>query len=628
MKLINHIYKFKQRVVNRFGEFHKGRYSWRLKEWFHLQAILYLAYSIGSYIFAKLVANSDPKNPNYDHFVQDPDNITSIFQCSITPLFRLIPIPGSYVITIIILYTVPVISLIMATIAFISGFCFGYFSKIPRSHFFTPSKRTKFLGFGCKVLPVCFKIFNIILFLLLSIPFIYISTTGACYRRLVRFERNQVYNCRIWMNKCAKDTRIFGLHLQCSLRKNFKHFPSDIVEDPTIGENSDILSGGPVPLLCPICNEIRMDKKSLLYKGEAYVDQLKLKLSQLESHNMKQKQLKQNDPLSLIQLESYILSTTRDNKKTNLNYSIQCNSLLCKKETTKSLYLDIKKSFLFSNLSPWVEYTMKDRSIKNNNQYSNIKSIVFLQLHSQADMINNGISKTTLVDDTKQQKKPIGKTKKLKKKKRSDIEKVTPKSKASTEENDIVSIKKPIQLGLEKSEIFKRVDPPLPIQSHHPSQLLSLKYKNIMEKYAAAAAAATASGNEVSFQGEYVHRPIYSKISSDEENSSGNKSDKFISFYHFSGDKKPTPLTKEQTLRLSREFEAACYQIQVSTHEGSTFSRSTFIFLLTSVIFWILIKFSSSIILSSAQIEGCFYVSSSKSIRGWSKLMWIIDLLG
>ncbi|OII71034.1 hypothetical protein cand_018730 [Cryptosporidium andersoni] len=625
MKLINHIYKFKQKVVNRFGEFHKGRYSWRLKEWFHLQAILYLVYSIGSYIFAKLVANSDPKNPNYDHFVQDPDNITSIFQCSITPLFKFIPIPGSYVITIIILYTIPVISLIMATIAFVSGFCFGYFSKIPRSYFFTPSKKTRFLGFGCKVLPVCFKIFNIILFLLLSIPFIYISTTGACYRRLVRFERNQVYNCRIWMDKCAKDTRIFGPHLQCSLRKNFKYFPSDIVEDPTIGENSDILSGGPVPLLCPICNEIRMDKKSLLYKGETYVDQLKLKLSQLESHNIKQKQLKQNDPLSLIQLESHILSTTKkDNKKINSNYSIQCNSLLCKKETTKSLYLDIKKFPLFSNLSPWIEYTMKDRSVKNNNQYSNIKSIVFLQLHSQTNINND--NKTILVD-TKKQKKPIGKTKKLKKEKRSDIEKVTPKSKASIEANDIVSIKKPIQLGLEKSEIFKRVDPPLPIQSRNPSQLLSLKYKNIMEKYAAAAAAA--SGNETSSQGEYVHRPIYSKISSDREDSiNSDKSDKFISFYQFSGDRKPTSLTKEQTLRLSREFEAARYQIQVSTHEGSTFSRSTFIFLLTSIIFWTLIKFSSSVILSSTQIEGCFYVSSSKNIRGWSKLMWIINLLG
>lgn len=561
--------RIKKRIKIRVEDFRQGRQSWRLKEWHHFQSCIYLLYGVGAIIFVRFIANSNPNNDYYDHFVNDPNDPGSSFtHCGITPMFNMIPIPGSYILLIYSIYSLSIISLTISLLSFILGFSFKFFSKIPRSYFFSPSKRTRVLGFCCKILPIIIRVLNLFFILFLIIPFIYITTSGACYRRLVRFERNKVQNCRIWVNKCAKDHRLFGRHLECSLRKNFKHFPTEIVEDPTIGENLDIIIGGPMPLLCPMCNEVRMDPKSPLYKGEAYVEQLKSSISKMEAINIKDRSLYQVEALSLIQLNNHI-STNSENIP-NI-YSIQ-------------EYKEKIKPIMFTNISPLMQ-----KIINNQNMFSYLHYLPLSLIQLEA-----------VKSETKKKKY----------------------------KDDLVSLEEPINIDL-SSEYIKDYDHNRP-SIQLPSKVnIPSKFKSIVEKYAAALSSQV--NGDTLFSEEFTQKkdifPEKSSPNNHKEVDRATLNNSFKSKFHFSGDSEPTTLTIEQSIDLNREFEAARYQIQVTTHEGSNFSRSIFVFMLISLIFWALTRFFSFVIFDTSRDEACFYVPNSKRTLIWSKLRVFLDVL-
>ncbi|OII73410.1 uncharacterized protein cubi_02622 [Cryptosporidium ubiquitum] len=562
--------RIKKSFKIRVEDFRQGRQSWRLKEWHHFQSSIYLLYGVGALIFVRFIANSNPNNNYYDHFVNDPNDPGSSFtHCGITPMFNMIPIPGSYILLIYSIYSLSIISLAISLLSFILGFSFKFFSRIPRSYFFSPSKRTRVLGFCCKILPIIIRVLNLFFILLLIVPFVYITTSGACYRRLVRFERNKVQNCRIWVNKCAKDYRIFGRHLECSLRKNFKHFPTEIVEDPTIGENLDIIIGGPMPLLCPMCNEVRMDPKSPLYKGEAYVEQLKSSISKMEAINIKDRSLYQVEALSLIQLSNHI--STSSEIVTNI-YTIQ-------------EYKEMIKPIMFTNISPLMQ-----KIINRQNLYSYFQYLPLSLLQLKAIK-----SKTN-------------------KKEYSD---------------DLVSLEEPINIDL-NSEYIKDYDHNRPSVQLPSKVSIPSKFKSIVEKYAAALSSQV-NGDTLFSEEVTQKKDVFSKNNPTKnhhkEVDKATLNNSFKSTFHFSGDSEATPLTVEQSIDLNREFEAARYQIQVTMHEGSNFSRSIFVFLLISLIFWALTRFFSFVIFDTARDEACFYVPNSKRTLIWSKLRTFLDVL-
>ncbi|KAK6589804.1 hypothetical protein RS030_192868 [Cryptosporidium xiaoi] len=537
----------RRNIKSRIEDFKQGRQSWRLKEWHHLQSFIYLIYGIGSFIFVRLIANSSPDNNNYDHFVNDSSEYGSnLLHCGITPLFSFIPIPGSYILIIYSVYSLSILSVLISIISLILGFCFKYFSNIPRSYFFSPSKRTRMLGFSCKVFPIIIQILNLLFMLFLIVPFLYITTSGACYRRLVRFERNKVQNCRIWVNKCAKDNRIFGRHLECSLRKNFKHFPAEIVEDPTIGENLDILIGGPMPLLCPMCNEIRMDQNSPLYKGEAYVEQLKSSISKMESQTLADynRNLYQSDSVSLIQLFKATGEVTTSKQKARAEEEI--------------------------------------------------------------GGFESGIS--------------------------------VPKKDQHSDLVDLVSLNEPIYIDFNYSKIPK-FQPPSKIN-------IPSKYKSIVNRYVAAL---SSQNNEDSLineddVGKLVHETKKSQKPKDKsksqltvkqereiESSRPQKSSDFSDtdkvLFKFSGIPSGVLLSNYDIYSLNMEFEAARYQIQVTMHEASNFSRSIFVFMLISLIFWALSRFFSFVIFEATRTEACFYVPNTKKSIAWSGIRRLMDIL-
>ncbi|KAL3127847.1 transmembrane domain-containing protein [Cryptosporidium hominis] len=564
--------RIKKSFKTRVEDFKQGRQSWRLKEWHHLQSILYLIYGAGALVFVRLIANSNPDNNNYDHFVNDPNDPGSSFtHCGITPMFNMIPIPGSYILLIYSVYSLSIISLTISFLSFILGFSFKFFSRIPRSYFFSPSKRTRVLGFCCKILPIIIRILNLFFILLLVIPFIYITTSGACYRRLVRFERNKVQNCRIWVNKCAKDHRIFGRHLECSLRKNFKHFPTEIVEDPTIGENLDIIIGGPMPLLCPMCNEVRMDPKSPLYKGEAYVEQLKSSISKMEAINIKDRSLYQVEALSLIQLSNHI--STRSGNIPNI-YTIQD-------------YEEMIKPIMFNNISPLMQKIISNR--QSLHSYFKLLPFSLIQLESN----------------------------------------VKGKTNEKEKNDDLVSLEEPISIDF-NSEYIKNYDNYRPSIQLPSKVSIPSKFKSIVEKYAAALSSQV--NGDTLFSEEVTQKKDTfpnknPKKNQHKEVDKATLNNSYKSTFYFSGDSSPTPLTIDQSIDLNREFEAARYQIQVSMHEGSNFSRSIFVFMLISLIFWALTRFFSFAIFDTTRNEACFYVPNSKRTLIWSKLRTFLDIL-
>ncbi|KAH8738812.1 multi-pass transmembrane protein [Cryptosporidium ryanae] len=541
----------RRNVKSRIEDFKQGRQSWRLKEWHHLQSFIYLIYGIGSFIFVRLIANSSPDNNNYDHFVNDSSEYGSnLHHCGITPLFNFIPIPGSYILIIYSVYSLSILSMLISVTSFVLGFCFKYFSNIPRSYFFSPSKRTRLLGFSCKVFPITIQILNLLFILFLIVPFLYITTSGACYRRLVRFERNKVQNCRIWVNKCAKDNRIFGRHLECSLRKNFKHFPAEIVEDPTIGENLDILIGGPMPLLCPMCNEIRMDQNSPLYKGEAYVEQLKSSISKMESQTLSDynKNFYQTDSVSFIQL--------------------------------------FKGASQVSNSKKNDDHTgVVTQDIKTEDEESN---------SSNSDKLTSGL--------------------------------------------DIVSLNEPIFIDFNYDKTSK-FQPPSKVN-------IPSKYKSIVNRYVAALSSQNSDSSLINEDavGKLVHKTQKSqkykhksKHQSDikrESNVENNKprqspeiSDSSKVVFKFSGVQSEVLLSNDDIYNLNMEFEAARYQIQVTMHEASNFSRSIFVFMLISLIFWALSRFFSFVIFEATRTEACFYVPNTKKSLAWSGVRKFMDVL-
>ncbi|KAH7647231.1 hypothetical protein FG379_002374 [Cryptosporidium bovis] len=537
----------RRNIKSRIEDFKQGRQSWRLKEWHHLQSFIYLIYGIGSFIFVRLIANSSPDNNNYDHFVNDSSEYGSnLLHCGITPLFSFIPIPGSYILIIYSVYSLSILSVFISIISLILGFCFKYFSNIPRSYFFSPSKRTRMLGFSCKVFPIIIQILNLLFMLFLIVPFLYITTSGACYRRLVRFERNKVQNCRIWVNKCAKDNRIFGRHLECSLRKNFKHFPAEIVEDPTIGENLDILIGGPMPLLCPMCNEIRMDQNSPLYKGEAYVEQLKSSISKMESQTLADynRNLYQSDSISLIQLFKAAGEVTAGKQKA--------------------------------------------------------------RAEAEIEGFESGIS--------------------------------TPKKDQHLDIGDLVSLNEPIYIDFNYSTIPK-FQPPSKIN-------IPSKYKSIVNRYVAALSSQNNDDSLINEDdvGKLVHKTKKSqkpkdksksqltvKQESEIESSRPQKSSDFSDtdkvLFKFSGIPSGVLLSNYDIYSLNMEFEAARYQIQVTMHEASNFSRSIFVFMLISLIFWALSRFFSFVIFEATRTEACFYVPNTKKSIAWSGIRRLMDIL-
>ncbi|TRY51240.1 Uncharacterized protein CTYZ_00001698 [Cryptosporidium tyzzeri] len=564
--------RIKKRFKTRVEDFKQGRQSWRLKEWHHLQSILYLIYGAGALVFVRLIANSNPDNNNYDHFVNDPNDPGSSFtHCGITPMFNMIPIPGSYILLIYSVYSLSIISLTISFLSFILGFSFKFFSRIPRSYFFSPSKRTRVLGFCCKILPIIIRILNLFFILLLVIPFIYITTSGACYRRLVRFERNKVQNCRIWVNKCAKDHRIFGRHLECSLRKNFKHFPIEIVEDPTIGENLDIIIGGPMPLLCPMCNEVRMDPKSPLYKGEAYVEQLKSSISKMEAIDIKDRSLYQVEALSLIQLSNHI--STRSENISNI-YTIQD-------------YEEMIKPIMFNNISPLMQKIISNR--QNLHSYFGLLPFSLIQLESN----------------------------------------VKGKTNEKEKNDDLVSLEEPISINF-NSDYIKNYDNYRPSIQLPSKVSIPSKFKSIVAKYAAALSSQV--NGDTLFSEEVTQKKDTfpnknPKKNQHKEVDKATLNNSYKNTFYFSGDSSPTPLTIDQSIDLNREFEAARYQIQVSMHEGSNFSRSIFVFMLISLIFWALTRFFSFAIFDTTRNEACFYVPNSKRTLIWSKLRTFLDIL-
>lgn len=563
-------------IKTRVNDFRQGRHSWRLKEWHHLQSLVYLLYGAGALIFVRLIANSSPDNGNYDHFVNDPSDPGSSFtHCGITPMFSMIPIPGSYVLIIYSIYSLSVISLSISLLSLISGFSFKFFSRIPRSHFFSPSKRTRVLGFCCKILPIIVRILNLFFILFLIIPFIYITTSGACYRRLVRFERNKVQNCRIWVSKCAKDQRIFGRHLECSLRKNFKHFPTEIVEDPTIGENLDIIIGGPMPLLCPMCNEVRMDPSSPLYKGEAYVEQLKSSISKMEAIHIKDRSLYQVEALSLIQLSP--------------SFQKYAGSGDMSRTYTLQEYKEIMKPAMFTGLSPLIGQVISRQAL-----YGYLQSIPFSLVQLKANL----------------------------------------KAKSGIKEynEELVSLEEPINIDL-NSEYIKDYDNTRPSIQFSSKAGIPSKFKSIVEKYAAALSSQVSGDTLFSEEVTQKKDHFAAKGSPKAHDKGGGGVDKatlnnlFRSEFQFSGDPDPTALTVEQSIDLNREFEAARYQIQVTTHEGSSFSRSIFVFMLISLIFWALTRFFSFVVFDTTRNEACFYVPNSKRTLIWSRLRTFMDVL-
>ncbi|KAJ1605904.1 transmembrane domain-containing protein [Cryptosporidium canis] len=565
--------RIRNRVKTRVEDFRQGRHSWRLKEWHHLQSLVYLIYGVASLIFVRLIANSNPDNNYYDHFVNDPSDPGSSFtHCGITPMFNIIPIPGSYLLIIYSIYALSAISLAISVLSFISGFSFKFFSRIPRSHFFSPSKRTKVLGFCCKILPIIVRILNLFFILFLIIPFIYITTSGACYRRLVRFERNKVQNCRIWVNKCAKDHRIFGRHLECSLRKNFKHFPTEIVEDPTIGENLDIIIGGPMPLLCPMCNEVRMDPSSPLYKGEAYVEQLKSSISKMEAIHIKDRSLYQVEALSLIQLGHQLSLSSENVLKI---YTIQ-------------EYSEVIRPAMFTGVSPLMQKIITRQVLSRYLQYLPM-SLIQLKTHASSRITDA----------------------------------------AKGYEYDLVSLEEPINIDI-NSDYIKDYDNNRPSIQLSSNVGIPSKFKSIVEKYAAALSSQV-SGDTLFSEEAPQKKSHFTAKSSPRDHHKGVEratlNNLFKSKFQFTGDSEETALTVEQSIDLNREFEAARYQIQVTTHEGSNFSRSIFVFMLISLIFWALTRFFSFVIFDTTRNEACFYVPNSKRTLIWSKFRTFLDIL-
>ncbi|KAF7456868.1 multi-pass transmembrane protein [Cryptosporidium felis] len=563
--------RLKKKVTTRIQDFRQGRQSWRLKEWHHLQSLIYSVYGIATLIFVRLLANSNPDNSNYDHFVNDPsDSGTSLAFCGITPMFNFIPIPGSYILIIYSIYSLSIISLAISLLSFILGFSFMYFSRIPRSFFFSPSKRTKILGFCCKILPIIIRVLNLLFIFFLIIPFIYITTSGACYRRLVRFERNKVQNCRIWVSKCAKDHRVFGRHLECSLRKNFRHFPTEIV-DPTIGENLDMSIGGPMPLLCPMCNEVRMDPKSPLYKGEAYVEQLKSSISKMEATSIKDRSLYRTEALSLIQLSS---GTFRENYNRKADIEFE----------------QAVKDWGHSNFKTAFQGIWKPA------EYETIR---FLPILVSFSLIQLG-------ESSQDKDKKIGR-----------------------KNDELVSLESPISLDLnsEYADYYdSRPTVRLPSKVNIPSM-----YKLILEKYKAAMSSQL-SGDTL-FNDEVIQaRELSVEKGANKKNAVGGVeratlNNSFKSRFQFNGDSTITSLSVDQSIDLNKEFEAARYQIQVTMHEGSNFSRSIFVFMLISLVFWALTRFFSFVIFNATKNEACFYVPNSKRTLIWSKLRDFMDIL-